>query len=459
MGPSGIVSLSFVAQNGWRGLKKHLHWISLCLSVDVFTTQGCSLYVNTPEERGYRMRVALIGTRGVPANYGGFETCVEEVGKRLVAKGHEVTVYCRKSNYDFTSREYQGMQRVTLPNVRRKTMDTLSHSMLSVLHSLFQPFDVYVIFNCANSICALPLRLCGKNVVIHPDGLEWKRAKWGWAGSTFFKLSEKIACRIANRLVTDASAIYDYYLNKHNMDSTLIAYGANIQNSTGSSSIQQFGLEPGEYFLQITRFEPENHPLLTLKAFNQLRTDKKLVLVGGVPYPNNYTRQIEKLAGPNTLLLGFQYDQTILRDLWCNCFAYIHGNSAGGTNPALLQSMGSGCFTIASDVSFNRDALGEGGIYYDIDLDDLTDKMQWALDNPDKLVPYKFAAQRRISEYFSWDIVTDQYEQLFLDLLDNKFPWSLKKKGLMTLAPRKRPYFNMTVDPHLHPSRSSISKD
>lgn len=369
-----------------------------------------------------KLSIALIGTRGVPANYGGFETCVEEIGERLVKKGHEITVYCRNSYYTKKDYEYLGMRLVHLPNVNKKTLDTMSHTFLSVWHALFGKYDIYMVFNAANSFFLLPLRLAGKTIAINPDGLEWKRSKWGVAGKTYYKLAEKVACFMANRLVSDSKGIREYYFNTHGTDSTEIAYGAPIQSTDSIRRIKKMGLEPQKYFLQITRFEPENYPILTIQAYKTLKTDKKLVLVGGNPYPNDYTREIEIAANENVMLPGFIYDQETLKELWCNCFAYIHGNSVGGTNPALLQTMASGCFTIASDISFNHDVLNDCGIYYQTDPRSLAEKMQWSLDNEDQLEPYQKKAQKRIQAHYTWDKIADQYEELFQELIQGKYP-------------------------------------
>ena len=369
------------------------------------------------------LRIAMIGTRGVPANYGGFETCVEEIGKRLVKKGHSVTVYCRNSYYTHKKNEYLGMRLVHLPNLKKKTLDTMSHSFLSVCHALFCNYDIYMVFNAANSFFLLPLRLAGKTIAINTDGLEWKRSKWGFAGKTYYKLAEKVSCLFANRLVSDSKGMRDYYKDKYGVDSTEIAYGAPVQLTDSSRLIGKMGLEPRKYFLQITRFEPENYPLLTIQAYKKLDTDKKLVLVGGNPYPNDYTRAMDQAANENVIFPGFIYDQEILKELWCNSFAYIHGNSVGGTNPALLQTMASGCFTIASDIYFNHDVLADCGIFFKTDVQSLAEKMQWALDNEHKLAAYRKNAQQRIQTHYTWDKIANQYEALFLELNKGKYPW------------------------------------
>jgi glycosyltransferase involved in cell wall biosynthesis len=372
------------------------------------------------------MKIALIGTRGVPANYGGFETCVEEIGKRLVKKGHDVTVYCRKSYYRKKQTEYLGMKLVYLPNIPKKSLDTMSHTFFSCIHALFKPYNVYMVFNAANALFILPLWLLGKKILINTDGLEWKRSKWGIFGKSFYKFSEKLSCHIATRLVSDSNGIRKYYKEVHGTDSTKIAYGAFVQYTRNDDFLNTLNLNSNEYFLQITRFEPENHPLLTMQAFKKLDTTKKLVLVGGNPYPNEYTKQIYDEMDDRIILPGYIYDQEKLKQLWCHSLVYIHGNDVGGTNPALLQAMASACFTLTKDNPFNRDVLKGCGLYYK-DVQSLQDKMQWAIDNFDKLDGYKEKAQVRILEHYSWEKVTDQYERLFHDVKEGKYSWNLQK--------------------------------
>lgn len=329
------------------------------------------------------MKIALIGTRGVPANYGGFETFYAELGKRLVELGHEVTVYCRDSYYPEKLDEYLGMKLVYLPNLKKKSLDTLSHTFLSIFHAVRQPYDVLMVCNAANSPTLILPRFLGKKIAINTDGLEWKRGKWGMIAQTYYKLSERISCLLADRVVADSRGIQDYYFKKYHAKTTFIPYGAYPSVSIKPELLVSLGLQPNDYFLQITRFEPENNPLLTIQAFKKLKTEKKLVVVGGVPYESDYLRQMQQEAEghPNIILPGSIYDKELLNEIWCNCFSYIHGNEVGGTNPALLQTMASGCFTIAIDVSFSRDVLSDAGIFFEKSRQHLAEKMQWALDN------------------------------------------------------------------------------
>lgn len=364
------------------------------------------------------MNIALIGTRGVPANYGGFETFYEELGKRLADRGHNVTVYCRESYYPEKSEEYLGMKLVYLPNLKKKSLDTISHTFFSILHAIRQPYDVYMVCNAANSPVLLIPRLLGKRIAINTDGLEWKRGKWGKAARTYYKICERISTILADRVVADSRGIQDYYAREYNAPTTFIPYGAYLSESRQPNLLKKLDLKPNEYFLQITRFEPENNPLLTIQAFKKLNTDKKLVIVGGVPYESDYSRKItgEAAGHPNIILPGSIYDKDLLNEIWCNCFTYIHGNEVGGTNPALLQTMASGCFTIAIDVSFSRDVLDTSGIFYQNNTLNLADKMQWALTNHNELEIFKTAARERIRERYSWDSVTDDYERMFNEM-------------------------------------------
>lgn len=360
------------------------------------------------------MKIAMIGTRGVPANYGGFETCVEELGKRLVQKGHEITVYCRTGYHATRRTDYLGMQLVHLPHLRMKSLDTLSHTVLSVLHALSRSYDVLMVFNAANSPALVLPRVLGRKIALNTDGLEWKRGKWGRIGRNYYKFAEWLSTKVAHRIVADSPGIQEYYRRSYNTEGVCIAYGAYPAESRKPELLERFGVEPGGYFLQITRFEPENNPLLTLRAFQGLATDKKLVLVGGVPYESPYSRCIWRERGPNVVLPGYVYEQDLLNELWCNCHAYIHGNEVGGTNPALLQAMAGGCFVLARDVIFNRDVLHDCGLYYGKDDDrELTSLMQWTLDHAGELDGYRTGARHRIQQQFTWERIAEEYETLF----------------------------------------------
>ncbi len=214
-------------------------------------------------------------------------------------------------------------------------------------------------------------------------------------------------------LISDSKAIQDYYRRRYKRNTYFIPYGANLYQSQNRAILEKFGLKAGEYFLQITRFEPENNPLLTRLAFEGLDTKWKLVLVGGVTYPSAYSQRLFSTEDPRVIFTGFIYDQDVLRELLTNCYAYIHGNEVGGTNPALLTAMGAGCFVLALDTPYNREVLGEAGIYFPPSVTALREKMNWSLQEREEVARGKEKARAIIRQRYNWEAVTDKYEALF----------------------------------------------
>ena len=360
------------------------------------------------------MRIAMVGTRGVPARYGGFETCVEEVGRRLVMAGHEVIVYCRTMAGAAAPRpeEYLGMQLVHLPAVRHKIVETLSHSALSVAHLGVHPVDVAVVFNSANSPFLPVLRARGIPVVTHVDGLEWKRAKWGRWGRTYYRAAEALAVRWSDALIADARGIQDYYADEFNADAEYIAYGAPVVRGLGTAGLAELDLVSRGYHLVVARMEPENNLHLALEGYLRSSCRQPLVIVGSAPYGEDYAAYLRALAGsdPRVRFLGGVWDQQLLDRLYANSLTYIHGHSVGGTNPSLLRAMGAGAATVAFDVIFNREVLGNDADYFS-DGDQLAPILEASERNIDQTVARGHRLQESALRY-DWDAVAESYEKL-----------------------------------------------
>ncbi len=359
------------------------------------------------------MRIALIGTRGVPARYGGFETCAEELGRRFARDGHAVDVFCRAGYYRQKARCYRGMNLIYLPYLRLKSLDTLSHSLISLLYASMKHYDVLLVFNPGNGPFLILPKLAGQRTVLNVDGLEWERRKWNRLGKAYHRWAARTAARLADILVADSREIQRYYLQEFRRPTEYLSYGADPESSREPGVLEKYGLTPRDYFLQITRFEPENNPWLSVQAFRQLQTSKKLVLVGGVMYRSPYAERIATERSEGVRLPGFIYDPLVLRELRTNCLAYIHGNEVGGTNPALLQAMASGCLVLALDTAFNREVLGEGGLYFARDAQDLASRMKWVIDHPAELGPYQIKAREIIARKYQWEAAAQSYERLF----------------------------------------------
>jgi len=358
------------------------------------------------------MKIAILGTRGVPARYGGFETCAEELGKRLAARGHAVSVFNRRVLYPDRLGFYQGMTLHYAPCLKIRALETLSHTFFSILQALPGKYDVWIVFNCANApLLILPL-LFGRKIVLNVDGLEWKRGKWSRGGKAYFRFVERLAARLPAGIVTDSMEIRKYFREKYGRETHYIPYGASVSSGGKTDVLGKLGLRPGGYFLQVTRFEPENNPLMTVRAFEGLATEKKLVLVGGSKYRTPYQEELAATKDPRVIFTGFIYDKAALGGLLAHAFAYVHGNEVGGTNPALLEAMAAGAFVISRDAPFNVEVLGDAGIYFGKDAEDLREKMAWTLANDDRRRAGAERGRAIIAERYNWDSITGDYERL-----------------------------------------------
>lgn len=360
------------------------------------------------------MRIALIGTRGVPARYGGFETAVEEVGRRLAARGHEVIVFCRTAGPgDRQPDSHLGMRLVHLPAVQKQTAETLSHTALSVLHRSARTADVAIVFNAANAPLVPVLKAWRVPTAVHVDGLEWKRSKWSPTGQRYYLACERLAVRWADALIADAVGIQDHYRERYGAGSVLLSYGAPLLDAPALDRLPEIGLQAGGFHLVVARFEPENHVHLALAGYATSGVRLPLVVVGSAPYGQRYQRELGLLAEEhgNVRMLGPVWDQQFLDALYAGSRTYVHGHSVGGTNPSLLRAMGAGAAVLAFDVNFNREVLGPAGRFWS-DWRTLGGQLEDAEAEPARARAHGAAARARAAELYTWDGVADGYEQL-----------------------------------------------
>jgi glycosyltransferase involved in cell wall biosynthesis len=359
------------------------------------------------------LRIAMLGTRGVPAAYGGFETAIEEIGRRLVQQGHEITVYGRSTGKDAPT-EHLGMHLVNLPALRSKSLETLSHTALSSAHfSASRRHDVAFVFNAANSPFIPLIRSRGAAVALHVDGLEWKRDKWGKWGRRYYRLAEQFAVREADALISDAQGIADYYDDEFGIPTELISYGAPILTRTPSDAIEEIGLVPGHFHLVVARFEPENHVDVIVEGYRRSGATLPLVVVGSAPYAKHYTDSIGEMAkgDPRIRLLGGVWDQRLLDQLYAHALSYVHGHSVGGTNPSLLRAMGAGTAVLGWDVVFNREVAGTAGSYFSSPAE-----VRRCIEEVERY-PARFRdigelMQERARKRYDWNSVTESYAAL-----------------------------------------------
>jgi exopolysaccharide biosynthesis WecB/TagA/CpsF family protein len=354
------------------------------------------------------MRIAILGTRGVPANYGGFETFAEQLGKRLVARGHEVTVYGRDTSVPRGTRTYLGMRIVRLPAPRAKYFETVVNTLFAALHVLTQRYDIVYVCNSANVPAVMLLRLFGRRIVLNVDGLEWKRRKWSAVGRAYYRLCAWMAARLPVHVVTDALVIQSYYQEAYGRHTDCFPYGTDLEPVADDGTLEHLGLEPGRYVLYVSRLEPENNAHVLIEAYSKVTTDLPLAVVGDAPYSTDYIASLHSTSDRRVMFLGAIYGSgyTILRS---HAAAYVQATEVGGTPPALVEAMGFGNVIIANEVPGHRETLGDAGLYYR-GADELAVQLQKVLDDQSLAEDLGRRAHERARKMYGWDAVTDSYE-------------------------------------------------
>lgn len=357
------------------------------------------------------MKISIMGTRGIPARYGGFETLAEAVGTRLARAGHEVTVYCRRRYHIPGTNPYQGVTLIVLPTIPSKYFDTVIHTFLSVVHNiLFRKTDAVLLCNSANAVFIPFLRLFRRHVVINVDGLEWKRKKWNMFGKMWYLAGERLAVFFAHRIVTDSRTIETYYLEKYGTQTVFIPYGAATDCDADDRCLERFSLAKNKYILYVGRLEPENNADAVIRAFNRVpHQGVKLAVVGDAPYSDAYIRQLREIAGPDVVFCGGVYGAPY-RSLLSHARFCVNATEVGGTHPAIVEAMGAGKLVIANDVPENLETIGDAGISFSMRTEgSLEENMKTVLGNPDLAKTYGDRARERVREHYSWETVCGDY--------------------------------------------------
>ncbi|RMD86282.1 MAG: DUF1972 domain-containing protein [Candidatus Dadabacteria bacterium] len=371
------------------------------------------------------LHVAIMGTRGIPASYGGFETFAEKLSLRLVKRGYKVTVYCRRffGKQVDNPAEYKGVRLIHSPTVRHKYFETPVHALISFLSLWRERYDVVLLCNGANSPFAWIVRVMGIPLVINVDGIERKRAKWGLAGRLWYALGERCSVWFANKIVADAQVISDYYMKRYGTKSAVIAYGGEVEKPQKTGFLDEIGVEKGRYILYVSRLEPENNALGVIEAYGMSNLTLPLVIVGDAPYADLYKKQLHERANKisvstskKVIFTGFQFGDPY-RELRSHCTLYVQATEVGGTHPALVEAMAYGNAIIANDVPEHREVLGDSGEYYPKNnFTALAKKMEELCKDGDRRKVLGDSARRRAMSIYSWDGIVDQYEELFNEI-------------------------------------------
>lgn len=365
------------------------------------------------------MKISILGIRGLPSTYSGYETFISELAPRLVKRGHTVTVYCRGCLYKKRVPEWKGIRLMYLPSAEHKAVGTLLHSMLAMLHASISRPDMILSVNAATGWFSIIAWLFRVPNITNVDGMEWLRPKWNSLGKFMFLNGARLACRFSAAVVTDAEEMHRLYARQFGIDSIDIAYGANIEDSEHPEVLARYGLKPGRYLLVASRLVPDNNADLIVDAFTGTDTDLQLAIAGGADYKGNtkeraFLNKLKGMSNERVKFLGHVDSYEHIKELHCNCYAYVHGHQFGGINPSLLKALGFGNMILALNTPFNAEVLdgGKYGILYEKNRDDLRGKLQSICDSPARAADFRAKARDRIRERFTWDHITDQYEAL-----------------------------------------------
>ncbi|MFM7359147.1 MAG: glycosyltransferase [Sediminibacterium sp.] len=357
------------------------------------------------------MTVAIIGTRGYPYVYSGYETFAKELAERLVAKGIHVKIYCHRNLFQTYPHKVNGIELVYVPTLETKVLSQFIHSFLSMVHACFSRTDVILAVNAANGPWGLIARILGKPACINVDGVEWERPKWKGLGAKYFYCAAWMATRLYRIIITDAEAMRRVYLKEFQTDSRVIAYGANLRYPSKPELIRKYGLEPESYYLIVGRLIPDNNADLLIQGYLEAGSGKKLVIVGDVPYKDAYAEKLKGMANQNIVFLGYVTDSDELAELYHHSFAYLHGHAFGGTNPTLLKALAYGCAVMAIDTPFSREMLTEGkyGLFFTANAGNIAALMQQGEAYPNELKNMRERSREGLGTKYNWDEVTNAY--------------------------------------------------
>ena len=362
------------------------------------------------------MRVAILGTRGIPASYSGFETAAEQLASRLTERGHEVVVYCRPHVVDRRLKEWKGARLVHLPTLRNKYLDTFTHTFLSALHCArrLKP-DVALFFIAGNSpMCAITRR-ADIPTIINVDGLDSDRSKWPRPAKAYLRFAERNAPRWADTALTDSHAVAEIFEQRYGRRIGVVPYGVEDPGHDGLDTLERLGLEPRNYLLFVGRLEPENNPHVLVDAFANIPAERsrrmKLVIVGGAPYADEYIRNVHRKGDPRVIFPGYIFGQGYW-ELQKHAYAFVTPTEVGGTHPILLEGLAAGNCILVNDYRPNAETVGDAGVYFSgtEGVPDLALQLEKLIDNQELVDSYR---ERARAARFSWRRCAEEHVRAY----------------------------------------------
>ena len=366
------------------------------------------------------LKIAIIGSRGYPYVYSGYETLIKELSERLVGRDCEVTVYCHRNLFKEKPALVNGIKLVYIPTIETKSLSQLIHSFLSMCHAVVSDVDVIFAVNAANGPYGLISKIFRKRTAINVDGLEWLRPKWKGLGAIYFKTAARLSTILFDQIINDSDEMRKVYLNLFKKESVVIAYGATIRKSDNPSLIQQWLITPNEYYLVVGRMIPDNNADIIVKGFLASNSTKKMVVVGDVFYKDNYADALKALKDERLVFTGYVNDPHVLAALYHHCYVYVHGHEFGGTNPTMIKAMACGCAILALNTVFNKEMLNNDlyGIYFEKNQEAVRQQINYADQYPKEIKKLRQNSHLGITDKYNWDCITDQYFEVFRRLAE-----------------------------------------
>ena len=363
-------------------------------------------------------KISIIGVKGYPYVYGGYETFVKEISERL-SKKYTITIYCHKNLFSNRPKSINGINLTYISTIETKILSQPIHSFFSIIHACFSKTDLILVVNSANGPFGILTKIFKIPTVINVDGLEWLRPKWKGLGSIYYKFASRMATLFYDQIINDSDEMRKVYLDLFKRDSKVIAYGASIRKSKSPDLIKKWNLKQREYYLVIGRLIPDNNADLIIKGFLKCSSRRKLVIVGDVPYKDSYASDLKNIVNKRLIFTGYVKDQNILAELYHNCYVYVHGHEFGGTNPTMIKAMAYGCAILALDTVFNKEMLQNGkyGIFFKKQFLSITNMIEYCEKENIKIDYLRQNSVNGITKKYNWDFITSQYLEVFKSLI------------------------------------------
>ncbi len=357
-----------------------------------------------------KLKIAIIGSRGYPFVYSGYETLVKELSERLAKSDYEVYVYCHRKLFNKKPKKVNGVNLVYTPSVNSKVFSQLYNSFFSFVHVCFSKSDVVLVVNSANGPFGLLTKIFRKKTCINVDGLEWLRPKWKGLGSVYFRIASKLATLFFDEIITDSVEMNRVYRNTFKKKSVVIPYGSTMIYGKSSKILENFKLEKKQYYLIVGRLIPDNNSKLIIEDFLKSNSNKSIVIVGDVPYDDDYANDIKLLSSEKVVFTGYINDQIDLTTLYNNCYGYIHGHEFGGTNPTMINALDLNCQILALDTVFNREMLGNKKSVF-FNKNSISKKICEFEYIYEKLIEKN--SNYKLPKKYDWDLIVKQYLKVF----------------------------------------------